>query len=53
MQNSLLVACNKGVTVSPHSGPKTGHLKLTKKKIGAKKQKRKERPATRARVYGE
>jgi hypothetical protein len=48
MQNSLLV----GVTVSPHSGPKTCHLKLTqKKKKRAKTKKRKERPATRARVF--
>jgi hypothetical protein len=39
MQNSLLVACNKGVTISPHSGPKTGHLKLTTKN----KEKRKTR----------
>ncbi len=36
MQNSLLV----GVTVSPHSGPKTGHLKLTPKKKKEPKRKR-------------
>ncbi len=47
VQNSLLAACNKGVTISPHSVPKTSHPKLTQKKG------EKERPGTTARAFGE